>query len=82
MKFRPQRGGFAESMAEVVDIEPNLRALADAMMNSLSTCMVFEPAIKVIPYCYDDRNGWKTHIVTVDGQAIGFTDGPCTENGQ
>ena len=73
MKFRPHRGGFAESMAEVVELK-DLRALAAYLEVDIAR-------INVKPYCYDDRNGWKTYIVTVDGQAVGFTDGPCTENG-
>lgn len=73
MKFRPQRSGLAESMVEVVELRPNIRALAKHLgINVLR--------LGIKPYCYDDRNGWKTCIVTVDGQAVGFTDGPCTEN--
>ena len=29
--------------------------------------------IDVKPYARDDRIGWDTHIVTVDGMAAGFT---------
>ena len=79
MKYRPQRSGFAESMAEVVDL-PNRQAL----LNHLAGVGLLEGgshSVNIRPYCYDDRTGWKTYIATVDGQAIGFTDGPCTENG-
>jgi hypothetical protein len=31
--------------------------------------------IEVKPYTYDERIGWDTYIVTVDGAAVGFTDG-------
>lgn len=27
----------------------------------------------------DERIGWDTHIVTVNGQAMGFTDGPGSD---
>lgn len=85
MKYRSQRGGFAESMAEVVECEPNLFSLETAIAKTLPLPQVFGPlrnfSFKVTPYCYDDRNGWNTYVVTVDGQAVGFTDGPCTENG-
>jgi hypothetical protein len=74
MKYRPQRGSYAESMAEIVIVPDSLRAFAAELKTSVER-------LEVKPYCYDDRNGWKTYIVTVDGQAVGFTDGPCTENG-
>lgn len=74
MKFRPQRGGLAESMAEVVEL-PDLRALAEWLVINIAR-------LDVKPYTsYDYRTGWDTYVVTVDGQAVGFTDGPCTENG-
>lgn len=39
----------------------------------------FEPGeIEVNPYCFDDRIGWDTHLVTVDGKAVGMTDGPVS----
>ena len=74
MKFRPQRGGLADSMAEVVELRPSIEALVRHLK-------VPGDRIDVRPYYYDDRTGWKTYIVTVDGQAVGFTDGPCTESG-
>ena len=75
MKYRPQRGGLAESMAKTVELRATIEALGEYL------CI--DPfAIEVKPYCYDDRTGWKTYLVTVDGQAVGFTDSPCTENEQ
>ena len=81
MKFRPQRELLVDSMAEVVELQ-DFRALTGHL-----TKLGFLPAglakIAVRPYCYDDRNGWKTYLVTVDGQAVGFTNGPAsTGNGQ
>lgn len=79
MKFRPHRGGLAESMAEVVELA-GLQQLTDHLRANMP--YIPEGQVKVSPYCYDDRTGWKTYIVTVDGQGVGFTDGPCTENEQ
>lgn len=31
---------------------------------------------RVRPYGFDARIGWDTHIVIMDGDPIGFTDGP------
>jgi len=61
-------------MAEVVELS-DLRALSGYLKVDIGQ-------VNVKPYCYDDRTGWKTYLVTVDGQAVGFTDGPCTENEQ
>lgn len=40
-----------------------------------------EPAhIDVSPYVFDDRNGWDTYIVTVEGYGVlGYTDGPVPQ---
>lgn len=71
MKYRPQRGGLKESMDEVVELEDSLSALAGYLGVSPET-------VHVTPYRYDDRIGWNTYLVTVDGQGVGFTDGPVT----
>ena len=61
-------------MAKVVELK-DLRALADYLD-------VVIRRVEIKPYCYDDRAGWKTYLVTVDGLSVGFTDSPCTENEQ
>lgn len=59
-------------MADMVILPDSLRALSAALR-------IHADRIKVEPYCYDDRTGWKTYLVTVDGQAVGFTDGPLVD---
>ena len=74
-RFRPQRGGYAESMVE--GIEVGSRA-------ELAQRLGVVRIVDIKPYggAVDARNGWSTHIVTAqvlpDGQVwvIGFTDGP------
>lgn len=39
----------------------------------------YKQIVAVKPLCFDSRNGWDTHMVAVEGQAVGFTDGPCSE---
>lgn len=39
-------------------------------------------AISVKPYGFDSRIGWDTHMVTIDGNAVGFTDGPLEGEAQ
>lgn len=36
--------------------------------------------VTIKPYCYDNRIGWDTHIVIVEGYGVcGFTDGPLND---
>ena len=35
--------------------------------------------VKVEAYVWDDRIKWDTHIVTHNGNGVGFTDGPVEE---
>lgn len=66
MIFRPQRGSLAESMNEAVTI------------NSKKTLAAYldEPItdIQVRMYGYDERINWNTWLVTVRGDAVGFTN--------
>jgi hypothetical protein len=71
MKYRPQRGGYADSMRECVSLRPEeLRKHVGARRAD---------KVKIVPYpepiLFDSRNGWNTHVVTVNGAAVGFTDG-------
>jgi hypothetical protein len=73
MKYREHRGGLADSMKTVREIQPSLGALAIALK-------VPPSAITVNKYGdYDKRIGWDTHIVCVNGSPTGFTDGPVTD---
>lgn len=78
MKLREHRGLLADSMKTVVEIDPTIESLANAIQNSLHDFLcVDKDKIKVKPYVYDDRIKWDTHIVTIDGYGVyGFTDGP------
>jgi hypothetical protein len=61
-------------METVVEIEPTLTALREAMR-------LFSPEVAVEPIGVDPRNGWDTHIVLVDGKPWGYTDGPLPKDG-
>jgi len=56
-------------METVREIEPTLDALAVLLK-------VPPSVISVEPYGYDVRIKWDTYLVTVEGLACGFTDGP------
>lgn len=88
MKFRPVRGGLATAMKEVrefsnrFEFEGFILNMADA--NRCIWHPGFEHKIEVKPYpsldrCWDERIGWHTYIVTLNGHPMGFTDGPVPE---
>lgn len=79
MKFRHHRGSLAESMRTVVELDPSLEALRAHLTSSRKN----DPHgnhvgnLVVSYYGEDNRIGWSiTYIVTEDGNAIGFTNGP------
>ena len=59
-------------MAEVVELDG-----MEALKDHLRSLGWPDGVVLVEPYTFDARIGWKTHIVTIDGNAVGFTDGPC-----
>lgn len=69
--FRLHRGALSDSMATAREIS-TLAELVEALHSD-----GWAPGkIEVKPYARDERIGWDTHIVTVDGMAAGFTSGP------
>jgi hypothetical protein len=79
-KYRPHRGSLDEAMAEMVEVA-NLSALVAHMRKSVADWYPPEelPTVEtttVERYGYDNRIGWDTHVVKVNGSVWGFTDGP------
>lgn len=72
-KFRFHRGDLVASMAT----ETEVASLA-SVIEALSAEGWPPGKIEIKPYAYDARIGWDSHIVTLDGAAVGFTDGPLT----
>lgn len=71
-QFRWHRGELADSMATVVEFNGLYE-----LIEILNT--VFDPGKVVVkPYGFDERIGWDTHLVTLNGNAVGMTDGPLT----
>ena len=68
MKYRPQRGGYEESMAACVTLEPTYEALAEYLGTT-------PEAIDVSFYHYDTRGWGDTYLVMIDDDVVGFTDG-------
>lgn len=86
MRYRPHRGSWPASIAEMVDGIESKRQLVDAMRLRCSLLEYYPPDdrptvenVTVEPYGNgpDKRIGWAaTYIVCVKGGAWGFTDGP------
>ncbi len=73
--FRPQRGGFEDSMKEAV-LFANPYVLM-AHLNRTHSTRVMLTELVIEPYCFDERNGWDTYSVVMPGLGIvGFTNGP------
>lgn len=77
--YRPHRGGLHESMRDVREVAsfPELvRAMrADVLSWYPIDQLPTEENTKLEPYGYDERIGWQTYLVTVDGHAWGYING-------
>lgn len=80
MRYRPQRGGLAESLAETVTIERSKAALVAHLCGYYAdwpTPDITEATVTVKPYGYDERCDWDTHLVVLEGYGpTGMTDAP------
>ena len=76
MKFRPQRGGLDEAMREVFEFS-TLDELEAHLRDALGWKFDLV-GIEKYGSGIDKRIGWDTHIVTVNGRAVGYTDGPIS----
>ncbi len=79
MKFREHRGGLEDSMATTVEID-GMDGLLSHIRKLAEPWPTFPPVtsqtVHIEPYGgVDQRTGWDTHIVTLDGYGVlGFTD--------
>ncbi len=82
-KFREHRGGLAESMETVVEVETKADLAAHMRSKLAPFGFNFEDAdLMVKPYgenglpMHDERIGWDTYVVTIEGYGVaGFTNG-------
>lgn len=84
MKIREHRETLDESMETVEEIDPTMEAIASFINRKYAGWLGDLPfpvkRIKVIPYTFDTRIGWDTHIVVIEDFGVfGFTDGPVQE---
>ena len=65
--FRPVRGGLAQAMAEVVE----LQGATDLLELIIGRWGQESGLLTVEPYTYDGWIQWDTHLVCFDGCAVG-----------
>jgi hypothetical protein len=78
-RARRHRGGLAESMATVQPCS-SLGDLVELINRDFADFGVKVDAgiVHVEPYVFDDRIGWDTYLVSIDGHGVwGMTDGPA-----
>ena len=77
VQYRPHRGSLAEAMKEVKTFH-FFSEFVDFLREDLAQFVAPLEVGKLMInyYGFDDRIGWPTYIVTLDGfGVIGFTDG-------
>lgn len=76
MKFRPVRGGLEDAMKEVVEVgtTDDLRKLVpEYMLKPDADGFIL---IRAKSQGFDERIGWDSHLLTVNGEPFGYLDGP------
>lgn len=83
MKVRPA-GSFHsldDAMEQVVEI-PDRQALLAYLAERFDFWSPTEENVTIEPYGHDERIGWNTHLICIDGKAALFSDGPAPLNGE
>lgn len=79
-RFRFHRGGLADSMETVITLNSKEELLKEVIAfygDTLPPGTVTMDKLIIGEYVYDQRVGWDTHIVIVQGIGpVGFTDSP------
>ena len=76
MKVRPASSfmSFDESMEHVKEFQS--RAELIEFLKAEWLAWKADSVVAIEPWGYDERIGWRTHLLTIDGKAALFTDGP------
>lgn len=80
--YRSHREFLDDAMKTVVEVN-SLKDLRAHLANTCPYADVRSDNVLVEKYGrdIDERIGWNTHIVTINGQVVGFTDGPLPIEG-
>lgn len=79
--YRSHRGGLHDSMETVRPVkgfDDLVAVLRQEREGWPDQSVVTSGSVLVKPYGFDERIGWDTHVVTVAGRAVGFTNGPLS----
>jgi hypothetical protein len=78
MKVREHRGNLADSMRTVREVSGREELLAFIRATLAPFGALVEPEhVKVEPYGRDERIGWNTHLIWIEGYGVwGMADGP------
>lgn len=76
-------GTLDETFETLIEVDATIDALVAAIQLILWDwptlfAAVTRETVSVEPYAFDERIGWYTHIVTIEGRAFGWTDGPVS----
>lgn len=74
MRIRQHRELLEDSMKTVEEIQPTISAIRKYFKKNSLMQDTYNGKIVVKHYGFDERINWDTHIITIDGNAIGFTD--------
>lgn len=78
MKIRPAAGcgkTIYEAMSSVVEVA-DWQALLSYLQEQFYFWSPTNENVVIKPYCYDARTGWDTYMISIDGKAALFSDGP------
>lgn len=75
MKIRPHASALEESMERVTEVK-DLRALLEYVKREFGFLNPTDTNIEFAPYSFDQRIGWDTYLITVDGKPVLLCDGP------
>jgi len=74
MKFRPARELLEDAMKEVVELAPTRVALTAHLQKQYDHYRIDPRRVEVKAYGFDSRIDWHTWLVTINGDAAGYTD--------
>lgn len=74
MKIRQHRAFLEDSIKTVTEIEPTISAIRAYFKQESPFPDMYNGKIEIKPYDFDERINWDTYIITIDGNAIGFTN--------
>ena len=70
VQVRPLDGSFTQSMAKVKRIPATPKSIAEHFGR--------KGTVELRPYAKHERNQWDTHLILIEGQPVGYANGPIS----